>query len=1319
MPISNVVFVAGSTTNVNSGVNSPAANASAPAGVTLVVNICVPGGGTITALSDSGGAGNVYVQAVANSASTTQDAIWYCQKSANAITGGSTTWNATVTGGTQYNVICVGYVTGALLGLDQTGTAGGTSLSTLTVTASGSLSSANEIAFVAGNTGTGYVTYTEPTGWTEVDGSPITNHGGNVFSYQITSSTTAPSYQGNWTNAGTQVFVMATFIGNPVQPPNPLTAIIWKQDGYVPPPDWVSTSIKANTLWKLLSPLINKIPGKAQQKLWRYDLVPETMWYSYKPEWMNSAVIQQLSHQVMRKIGGEVQQKFWRYDPVPETMWYSYKPEWMNSAVIQMLDHKPTAPQKFWRYDYDSSVVSNTASLSVPHALFPMGNPFTPLQWAFNTDTDTRVWSWQDLNVAVSIQALSLNLPTPPFYATKPSGLTEWLGTPLTAFALEQPQQSNPFHKQWRYDTDTDVRTWLAAPIANTTVNLTPQSHTAIRGPLYTQRPVPPPDWQWQAPYALNPLNKQQNPFFKLWRYDTVPQPDWLPTLDNLNANTLDILIVGGNPFQKLWRYDTDTDVRTWAVTVDNLAANTLFILDFKPTAPQKLWRYDVVPQPDWVVASAANTTINLTPFPKTLVLAPFWADTYVPPPDWSPALANLSVPPIDYPTHTPLLPPQWLDLVYTPPDWLGVSTAVPLSASSSLANQQARAPFYTHTYVPPPDWFPTPRADFGLLTASFTPFSKLWRYDYVPPPDWVALTEYEDADALQLLDYKPTSPPRFWHHDQVPPPDWVGHSTADLNLTILSAQVTLPFSKLWRWDYDPPPPWMPPIDNLTADTLVALDFKPRIPPQWLDLVYTPPDWRAQPTSTPLAAAISLANQQVRAPLYTPHYVPPPDWLGEPLATSVNLTTVKPINPALPFEAPFWAPTRQEQAQYFSSLSSFQALNFPGVQAKPFAKLWRWDLTPPPDWLWEPPPAPALGMLDYKPRIPPLWSDLYVPPTEWVGQAVAPRQAFLSTSVQLNAFKLWRWDLQPAPDWVWTPPFSPVIQQTAYSPTSPAKQWRWDYDPAPPWMPQIENLDAYLLLKLAVQPIFPPLWSNTFVPAAEWVGRPTTLGLFQQDPPSPPLGAFFPPLWSDTFVPATEWLGHPTASYAFLPKVPNVALMRYVNYVPPPDWLWTPPFSPTIMELASGGNPYHRLWRWDQVPATEWVGAPHIVTQAMFTAQTNPNFRLWRWDLVEQPQVIVPPLGSSLSARTAFLTPNVAPMRRADYVAPPNWLVFLQYAWALIMPPAPVEDEGHAWRRLLAFTVPGAVLNRDVPRFLAERRDPDEDDIITWLLGDL
>ena len=168
---------------------------------------------------------------------------------------------------------------------------------------------------------------------------------------------------------------------------------------------------------------------------------------------------------------------------------------------------------------------------------------------------------------------------------------------------------------------DQEIRVWFGQPVA-TDINTLPQpvvSTLQTIPPFVVPRPAEQQPWIWQAPFNPQMGNKPKagpNPFFKLWRYDYVPQPDWQMPAEWMSSGIIQALHFKPTSPQKLWRWDADYDVRLWLGTPQ--PSNILHELGFKPTSPAKLWRWDC--DSDVRTWSAQPVPTNIDTFPVQVV---------------------------------------------------------------------------------------------------------------------------------------------------------------------------------------------------------------------------------------------------------------------------------------------------------------------------------------------------------------------------------------------------------------------------------------------------------------------------------------------------------------------------------------------------------------------------------------------------------------------------------------------------------------------------------------------------------------------------
>lgn len=206
----------GVTVETASGTAQGSTTVVAPPGSLVIVTVyCADVTDTVVSLTDS--AGNTYSFA-ARSHTNASAEIWYISNSINNMPIG-TSFTATTTLGApqQCAVGWCGYSTGANGGLDKTAANNGTGVTTLTATTP-TLTTRSQICFATEDQNIGFTTYTEDGNWTELNGSPVTNHLGVDVAYRIVNAKTAVSWAPSWTAAANIDMVIATF-QETVQPP--------------------------------------------------------------------------------------------------------------------------------------------------------------------------------------------------------------------------------------------------------------------------------------------------------------------------------------------------------------------------------------------------------------------------------------------------------------------------------------------------------------------------------------------------------------------------------------------------------------------------------------------------------------------------------------------------------------------------------------------------------------------------------------------------------------------------------------------------------------------------------------------------------------------------------------------------------------------------------------------------------------------------------------------------------------------------------------------------------------------------------------------
>jgi hypothetical protein len=130
-------------------------------------------------------------------------------------------------------------------------------------------------------------------------------------------------------------------------------------------------------------------------------------------------------------------------------------------------------------------------------------------------------------------------------------------------------------------------------------------------------------------------------------------------------------------------------------------------------------------------------------------------------------------------------------------------------------------------------------------------------------------------------------------------------------------------------------------------------------------------------------------------------------------------------------------------------------------------------------------------------------------------------------------------------------------------------------------------------------------------------------------------------LWAPDPVPVEFWQITFQRNAVLNPPVvqqPFYKLWRY-DLVPPTDWLGTPQAAHTLQALDY--KPFHRLWRWDLVPDQFWLGQPVPSNIEFIPAPTVtlPFSKLWRWDHVPAPDWVGTPQSSNILRQLTHATP--------------------------------------------------------------------------------
>jgi len=468
--------------------------------------------------------------------------------------------------------------------------------------------------------------------------------------------------------------------------------------------------------------------------------------------------------------------QFYAPSPPEARIWQWTTP---GSSALQLLTGKPKNKQ-LWRYDYVSdppwtypwsSANANYIALNIPNARAP-----------FYTQRGAEFPPWQFPDFWENADALYLPI-VKPFsklwrYDYVPP--TDWQYPNFweNADTLYLPV-TEPFSKLWRYDLITDTALWLGSPQSAYTqqqLDYRPSSPTKFWRWDY----VPQPDWLGEPQSSVILIELSATPYHKLWRYDVVPQPDWLGTPEGISQQLRNVT---PQPFYKLWRYDIVPDP-PWQVP--------LWMLSNWDTAgpPEtnpfyKFWRYDYQPTPDWLGEPIATSIGTIPPsvVQASLVRPPVVVGT--PPTDMWWVGAPLSQP-ITLPQLTQLYAPVsgWWSSIPEQTDWVGTPRSTPTSTSPS-GNPFFR--LWRYDQVPASEWVGNPLASNIISQLAHKPFNKLWRWDYEPDKFW------QGTPVSPFVKRIPPPPPpfhKFWRYDQVPATEWVGHQIGSAVLYLPSQVV-------------------------------------------------------------------------------------------------------------------------------------------------------------------------------------------------------------------------------------------------------------------------------------------------------------------------------------------------------------------------------------------------------------------------------------------------------------------------------------------------------------------------------------------------
>jgi hypothetical protein len=844
-----------------------------------------------------------------------------------------------------------------------------------------------------------------------------------------------PPDQNNWypkpgaLNAGTlQSLISPKMFGAPGQVP----AKQWRWD-HVPDAPWYPPSewLNAGTLQQLTA---NKQPFNRQ---WRYDLEDRT--YVETPtsfNWFGSA-------KILTFPSNNPFSKLWRWDRVEEPPWYPPS-EWLNSSAIQQLTVGGKPFSKQWRWDYtpdpqwvmpaqylNADAAQYLPSVGVPESVFYAPKPAEQLGWNWTPSF------LQTISVKVAqpfFNQWQFNYVEQPWWQITAETLNSAAVQLLTA-------GGEPFNRQWRYDLEdkggyVEALNWFwqssspsrlqssSEPFFNQwyKINYVPEpgwlgeavSSTSIltqQTQLYQPGTIWAPDGEqnmplWTATKQQSIGLTQTNPFFKLWRYDHVPEPTWYPPSEWLNSGAVQLTYQqqklfgqAGQVLTKLWRWDHVPEP-PWSPFADSLNSSAIQQLTAggKPFSKQD-WRYDLVEQPGWVWAAPQTPTSNSLATTKPFYQ--LWNYNHVPEPPWSPASG-----------------------------WLNSSQLRALVGGTPFTKQ------WRWDQVPEPSWY-LPVLNAGSLYLSATQqaifgqpgqgVTKPWRYDYVEQPPWWLPLQYLTAAPAQYQIPTPGGsgssfyvprPPEHNNWNWFPPPlQAFALSQLELYSPSTGWQANVAEQVSWAWN--------PPSTELIKQLVVSQPFNR----QWR---YDVAEWIGW---SPAAEGLNSAAIQIltgggkpfsKQWRYDTLEQPIWSWLL-PNASLIITTTAIPE----PFNKQWIYDVTQVIGWYPPSVwrnsSPIQVLTGGG---NPFSKLWRYDLVEQPGWLW-------------------LMQNASV-------------QRFLTQSKVTSPQKFWRWDHVPEPPWY--PPLdwltSAVIKAGVQPVTfygkpgqAPTKFWGglYNYVPEPPW----------------------------------------------------------------------------------------------------------------------------------------------------------------------------------------------------------------------------------------------------------------------------
>lgn len=498
-----------------------------------------------------------------------------------------------------------------------------------------------------------------------------------------------------------------------------LTAIhVFGAGGQAPTRDWAFVAVVPDTYWvgspTVLPRFVLPVASPFFRQ-WRFDYVTDAVWW------------RTFSHNAsLSVVTTPLSTVSWSYNYATDALWSLST--YYNVSLGALLAGKTVfrdivgvpapASDPFWT----GAPLSSYLTTHLSKALYQPS-----LIWTYSGDLGTG-WTWTPPGVSAA-QQLTILYNVPPQWPTEPDVSVAWNSVATRNVSLLQPEVTEPFSHQWRYDYAVDSF-WVGAPT----------------------------DAQTLQDLSFAPTFKT-----KQWHYDYSTDSLWIGT--SVGSQTLQNASSLTEPFSRQWRYDYAADSFWAGVPVD---AQTLQNLSFAPTSPTRQWRWD----------HDNSTAFFQFFYQRNFGLLSLTQQTPARPPQWlyeydSGATQWLARPLASYAPALPQISPfsrQWrFDFAETA-IWTGGPASYTLRLAAvgqapqrvwgrdygsdaglwlgqprSSAIPRGASPTAQPAWRPVPDaqasWSPSARGN-PLLFPPPPPVAQIltpqWRYDYVAEPVWL-----------------------------------------------------------------------------------------------------------------------------------------------------------------------------------------------------------------------------------------------------------------------------------------------------------------------------------------------------------------------------------------------------------------------------------------------------------------------------------------------------------------------------------------------------------------------------------------------------